>query len=448
MVLENTHATPPRLILHVDVDAFFASVEQLLIPALRGRPVIVGNGVIASCSYEARKLGMKAGMALYQARRLCPGVVILDGDYQIYRCFAEHVWEVCRQYTCGLETYLDEAYGDATGMEGVHGPPPELGQKLQEQVRREVGLPVSVGLGPNRMLAKIGSHLAKPAGVRYIAAERAAEVLGPLLIEKIPGIGHKTARLLHDLSIVTVEQLRSLSRSMLSSMLGVRGEVIYDRARGEDDSVHERYSLADANEDPPNTPNPPSAHGTLFHDARDRVSNAHGTLSVGMPRTISRETTFHQPTCDLSEIRGMLFYLLERAMRMARSKRLAVGRVDVSIRYNDWRQQESGATLPSPTGVDEEVFSRVEAMLGQLYKRRVSLRHVGITLSRFSPLGESVMLFDPPDKTAKRDLCQTLDSIRDRFGHAAVVSGQSIALLGQLEQNDYGFVLRTPSLTK
>jgi len=220
-------------------------------------------------------------------------------------------------------------------------------------------------------------------------------------------------------------------------MLGVRGEVIYDRARGEDDSVHERYSLdVDANEDPPNAHSAPSA------------KNAHGTLSVGLPRTISRETTFHQPTCDLNEIRGMLFYLLERAMRMARSKRLAVGRVDVSIRYNDWRQQESGATLPSPTGVDEEVFGRVEVMLEQLYKRRVSLRHVGITLSRFSPLGESVMLFDPPDKAAKRELCQTLDSIRDRFGHAAVVSGQSIALLGQLEQNDYGFVLRTPSLTK
>ena len=112
-----------KLILHVDIDAFFPSVERLLIPSLRHRPVVVGSGCIASCSYEARRSGLHAGMPLHQARRLCPAAVILPGNYQIYRCFAEHVWQICRRFTCGLETYLDEAYGEAV-IEGFGGDPP------------------------------------------------------------------------------------------------------------------------------------------------------------------------------------------------------------------------------------------------------------------------------------------------------------------------------------
>lgn len=400
-----------ELVLHIDVDAFFASVEQLLIPGLRGRPVIVGSGVIASCSYEARKFGLRAGMELNEAKRRCAGVVILEGDYQIYRCFAEHLWDVCRGYTCGLETYLDEAYGDATGMAGVHGSPLEMGRKLQKQVLAEVGLPVSIGLGANRMLAKIASSGAKPAGVACIAPGQEEEFLGPLAIEKLPGVGHKTARQLHDLNIKTVGQLRVLSREALGAMLGVRGEILFDRCRGVD------------------------------------VQAAVGAKGA-IPKTISRETTFHEPTCDGAAIRGMLFYLLERAMRMARQKRLAVGRVDVSIRYNDWKQVEAGLALPQPAVADDEVFEVVKGLLEGLYKRRVALRHVGLTLSRFSPLGSAARLFDPPQKIQRRELSEALDAIRDRYGHGAVISGQSISLLGELEQNDYGFVLRTPSLTK
>ena len=436
----------PELTLHIDVDAFFASVEQLLVPALRGRAVIVGCGVIASCSYEARARGLKAGMALHEARRLCPEAVVLEGDYQIYRCFAEHVWEICRAFTCGLETYLDEAYGDATGMEGLHGPPLELGRKLQARVLAEVGLPVSVGLAGNRMMAKIASSSAKPqvaeiaissplsarrpslaaasggggqgwpppritGGVAYIAPGREAEFLAHLPIEKLPGVGHKTARLLHDLNIRSVAELATLDRATLAALMGARGEAIYEHCRGRDASL------------------PP--------DLRPR-----------MPKTISRETTFHRPICDLAEIRGMLFYLLERAMRMARSRGLAVGGVGLSIRYNDWKQLEARRTLPQPTAADEEVFQTVGWMLAQLHKRRVALRHVGIVLDKFSPLASVGQLFDPPTKTQRRELYQALDTIRDRFGHAAMVSGESIALLGQLQQNDYGFVLRTPSLTK
>src|SRR5690606_18288349 len=125
-------------VVHVDIDAFFASVEQLLIPRLRGRPVAVGNGVIASCSYEARRVGLHAGMPLHEARRVCPQVAILDGQQAIYKCFAEHVWDVCRRYADGLETFLDEAYGDIGGMGRLHGRAEVLGESLRRAVREEV----------------------------------------------------------------------------------------------------------------------------------------------------------------------------------------------------------------------------------------------------------------------------------------------------------------------
>ena len=398
------------LLLHLDVDAFFASVEQVRIPHLRGRAVIVGTGVIASCSYEARRFGCKAGMPLRQARRLCPAAVVLDGDYPTYRCFAEHVWEVCRRYTCGLETFLDEAYGDATGMPLLRQAGPEaLGRRLQEDVAREVGLPVSVGLGANRMLAKVASAAAKPGGVRWIAPDSAAAYLAELPVEKLPGVGPKTCDQLADMNVQTVADLRRLDRSLLAGLFGRRGEVLYERCRGRD-------------------PQP------LRPDAP--------------PRSISRETTFHQPTCDGREVRGMLTYLLQRAMRTARQADLLAGRVELALRYEDGKRRAARRALDEPTDEDARAFSAVEALLGRLHTRRVALRNVGVVLAGFRPRGQRGELFTPAIRRRRRQLHTAVDAIRDRWGHAAIVSGRAIDLLGTLEQNDAGFVLRTPSLTK
>ncbi len=408
---ESSQRARRPVILHLDVDAFFASVEQLLIPRLRDRPVIVGNGVIASCSYEARAFGCSAGMPLHQARRRCPQAVILDGNYQIYRCFADHVWEVCRRYTCGLDTYLDEAYGDATGLEHVHGPPETLGRKLQQEVLREVGLPVSVGLADNRMLAKIASGAGKPRGVVYVPAENAPTFLAPLPIEKIPGVGRKTARILHDMNIHRVAELQTLDRSLLRELFGRRGEDLHDLVRGRD-----------------HRPIP--------------------TLRPRPPRSISRETTFHQPMTDRAEILGMLHYLLQRAARAVREGRLLVGCVQVTLGYEDWRRVEMQRSLREPSDDDETLYQLAGDLLGTLYRRRVSLRHLGVTFTKFTKAGDRPRLFDEPPLARNRRLNRTLDTIRDRWGHAAVVSGKSIELMGRLEQNDHGFVLRTPSLTK
>ncbi len=398
-----------NLVLHIDADAFFASVEQLLIPPLRRRPVVVGSGCIASCSYEARRFGLHAGMSLARARRLCPEVVILAGQYQTYRCFAEQIWQICRLYTCGLETYLDEAYGDAAGMEAIHGDPLSLGRKLQRQVHSEVRLSVSIGLARNRVLAGIASHAGKPGGVVWIAPSREREFLDKLPAERLPGVGPKTAAKLHDMNVHTVGGLADLSREFLRSILGRRGEVLYERSHGRD-----------------------------FQALRP----------AARPKTISRETTFHKPTCDAHEIAGMLFYLTERAMRSVRAAGLLAGCVELNIRYDDWKEDAARRTLGEATADEDEVFAVVLRLLGQLHRRRVSLRHVGVVLSKFCAAGEAGRLFEPAERTRRRRLYRTIDTIRDRWGHGAIVRGRSIELLGKLRLGDYGFVLRTPSLTK
>lgn len=400
--------TQQTTVMHVDVDAFFPSVEQLLIPRLRNRPVAVGNGVIASCSYEARRLGLHTGMPLWQAKKVCPQVVILDGQYSIYRCFAEHIWQICRRYTDALETFLDEAYGDIRGMEAIFGQPLAMGRQIQAEIRQQVGLPVSIGLAGNRMLAKIASKAGKPAGVVWVEPGQEEDFLTELPVQSLQGVGPRTEALLRDLNITKVSQLRRLSRESLRAMLGERGEALYDRCRGRD-----------------------------VRTIRQKV----------IPRTISRETTFHEPECDVGQIRGMLFYLLERAMRAVRQAGLRTRTVELSICYDDWKGAAGHTTLPYPVDIDSEVFAAICQLLGRLHHRRVALRHVGIVLSHFSPAGDDPALFEDPAHRS-RELHEVMDGIRDRWGHASLVKGDSINLLGRLGQDDYGFILRTPSLTK
>ena len=403
-------------IVHVDVDAFFASIEQLLIPSLRHRPVIVGSGCIASCSYEARALGLRAGMPLHEARRRCPQAVVLAGQYQVYRCFAEHIWDICRRYCISLETLLDEAYGQLAIPVRHDGPAPffsagpeQIGHALQQQVLDEVHLPISVGLAANRMMAKLASAAAKPGGVRVIWPGTEAAYLAPLPVRTLLGVGPKLADTLTDMNVTTIGQLAAISAASLRAMFGRRGEVIHQRALGRD--VHK-----------------------LRPDAP--------------PKTISRETTFHAPTCDRDEIAAMLCYLLQRAMRAMRQHRLLVGCLEVSIRYDDWKQQATRHALPEPADTDDDVLPSVWRMLDKLYRRRVALRHVGVVLSNFHPAAAAGRLFAPLRRQRRDNLQHAIDAVRDRFGHGSIIAGRAIDLLGRLDQNDYGFVLRTPSLTK
>jgi DNA polymerase-4 len=397
------------MVLLVDIDAFFAQVEQVRYPKLRGRPVIVGAGVIASCSYEARRRGLRAAMRLSEAKRLCPEVVILEGSAQTYRCFAEEIFALCRETAPAVESFLDEAYLDLEGTDRLHGHPLAAGVRLKESIRRATGLTVTVGCGPNRMLAKMACRIRRPDGLNAIEAEGIEAFLAPRPAADLPGVGPATARRLRDLNIHTIAELRDVPVEALKRLFGAAGEAIHERCYGRDTRAVEPREV---------------------------------------PKTLSRETSFHRPATDPDEIEGMLRYLAERAGRTLRELGVAARCVGAVFRATDNSSDSRGRTLALPTDLDSEIFETARDLLRRMHTRRVALHHVGLWVTDIRPPAALQGTLFEADPAREAALLGALDGVRREYGHSAVVSGQSLHLLGKLEQNEHGFVLRTPSLTK
>jgi DNA polymerase IV len=402
---------PNPAILHLDIDAFFASIEQLRDPRLRGRPVIVGAGVIASCSYEARRHGCKAGMPLSEARRVCPGAVFLDGHAQIYRCFAERIFEIAARYAPSMETFLDEAYLDLSGSERIHGRYADAGRRLRAEIRETTGLAVSIGIGTNRMIAKMVTKTVKPDGLGVLApgGEEAFVLSRP--IGDLPGVGHAVGPTLWKLNVRTVAQLRELPEQALHGLFGrALGRALWERAWGRD---------------------------TRVVSARD------------IPGSIRRETSFHHPTIERRELAAMLHYLACRAGRQMRHLGLACRTVAVHLRYSDGESCARRSSFPVPTAVDKQIYARAGMLFGSLFTRRAAVHNVGVELSGFGvAAGEQLDLLEGDGGARQADLEAGLDRVRDRFGYASVMGGASLDLFEKLPRDAHGYVLRTPSLTK
>lgn len=399
-----------RVVLHVDIDAFFAAIEQQLDPRLRGKPVIVGAGVIASCSYEARAFGLRAGMRLTDARRLCPKAVILDGHAQTYRCFAERIFARCREVAPQVETYLDEAYCDLTGTERLHGDLVATARALKRAILDETGLTVTCGLGPNRMLAKLVGKTVKPDGLARIEAHEASAFLETRPVDQLAGIGHAHAHLLRSMNLTTIGELRALPLPVLTALFGANGRLIHERCRGRDTApVTERE----------------------------------------IPVTVSRETSFARDTADRVELEGMLEYLVGRACRTARELEIKPRTVAVHLRYADGEGAEQARSLAQPSDTDPVVLGLALELLRRQFTRRVALHGLGVTLSHFvRGAGEQGSLFDEREAGRRADLYRAFDGVRRSYGHGVLVSGRALRLKGRLEEDRHGFVLRTPSLTK
>ena len=408
-VKEAREALP--LVLHVDIDAFFAAIEQLRDPRLRGKPVIVGAGVIASCSYEARRFGLKAGMALHEAKRRCPSAVFLEGHAQIYRCFAEQIFECCRRVAPAVETYLDEAYCDLTGTERLHGDPLEAAWSLKRDIFEATGgLTVTCGVGPNRMLAKLIGKTVKPDGAARLRADDADAFLRDLPVEKLAGVGHSHAKQLRSMNVRTIGEVRALGPGVLEALFGAPGRLLHERAFGRD---------------------------TAAVNPRE------------IPLSISRETSFHRETADRVEIDGMLEYLAGRACRAARALGIRPRTVSVRLRYADDESAEQARTLRVPSDADPVVIGLAHDLARRQFTRRVALHAIGLTLSNFVPAAaEQGALFEEREAGRRAALYRALDGVRQSYGHGAVVSGRALHLKGRLEEDRHGFVLRTPSLTK
>jgi DNA polymerase-4 len=403
-------ASPARTILHVDIDAFFAAIEQQRDPRLKGRPVIVGAGVIASCSYEARRFGLHAGMPLSEARRLCPDAVIIDGHAQIYRCFAEEIFERCHALAPAVETFLDEAYCDLTGTDRLHGGPLKAARGLKDDIRAATGLTVTCGLGPNRMLAKLIGKTVKPDGLAQLGAANADAFLIDRPIEHLAGVGRAHAKTLRSMNIRTIGELRALPVAALEKLFGAPGRLLHGRCRGFDTAaVTERE----------------------------------------VPLSISRETSFHRDTADRIEHEGMMEYLVGRACRTAREIGIRPRTISVRLRYAGGHGDERARSLKTPTHNDPVVLELALDLLRRLFTRRAALHAIGVTLSNFVRAeGEQGSLFDEREAGRRAALFQAFDGVREAYGHGVLVSGRALHLKGRLKEDQHGFVLRTPSLTK
>ncbi|MBD3333915.1 MAG: hypothetical protein GF355_00180 [Candidatus Eisenbacteria bacterium] len=400
-------------ILHLDIDAFFAAVEQIRNPRLRGRPVIVGTGVIASCSYEARRFGLTAGMPLSQARRLCPEAVVLPGQAQTYRCFAERIFGLAAELAPGVETYLDEAYVDLTGTGAVHGDFLSAARHLRAAARRETGLAVSTGLGTSRMIAKMVTRRVKPDGIGFLAPGAESDFMETLPAGEVPGVGHTIGRLLARLGVRTVRDLRCVPEPALRELLGPAGRWLHERAWGRDTRPVTRREV---------------------------------------PGSIRRETSLEQATIDESALVGLLHYLCERALLEVRRQGLAARRLQVFVHYADGPGEKRGSRLSAPSAAQEPIFESARLLLLPLLRRRAAVLRLGLELSGFGfSAGEQQSLLDcgnGRDPGAGIDLDRSIDGVRGRFGFSAVVRGPSLELLERLPRDAHGYVLRTPCLTR
>jgi DNA polymerase-4 len=374
-----------RDIVHVDVDAFFASVEQALDRRLTGKAVIVGGNandrsVVASASYPARAFGVRSGMPLAQARRLCPNAVFLPANFQAYLEFSERVRELLLRFTPLVEAVsLDDFYLDFTGCRPLNGRPFEAAERMKATARAEARLSITAAVAGNKLVARIASDLAKPDGLIEVWRGCEAAFLRPLPVERLPGVGPSAEEALRKLNLLTIGQVAEIPPAALEEMFGAWGAALAERARGRDDSP----VIAEA----------------------------------APPKSIGRESTFPQDTSDRAEVRAMLYSLTERAARQLREEGLLSRCVTVKIRYADFQTVTAARTLPAPADQDKLFYEIALGQVERLMARRMRIRLVGVTLSALAPSQERQGdLFAEAEFQRRRRFYRGLDKLRDRFG--------------------------------
>jgi len=397
---------PDRFILHLDADAFFASVEQRDDPKLRGRPVAVGTGVVASCSYEARRDGVRTGMRLAEARHLCRPLIVIPGEYPRYEQAARHMLAVCEERTPQIEVAaLDDLYLDLT-----HGDQPECAAgDIRAQIRDEIRLSVSVGMGSNKLIANVATKEAKPGGQVRVPVGDEQHYLSPWPVRVLPGVGPKIETRLERLNVQRIGEMAGMPMPLLRGLFGPQGRVLHERAHGIDHR--------------PVEPRKP-------------------------PQSVSRRTSFDPPVADRAFLRAMLDYLVERAVTWMRFHHLAAKGFTVDIRYGDYQSALGHGTFRHATHRDTELKEAARERLNTLYQRRLPLRLLGIELAPLeAPDLQPALFLDPEDERARR-LLECKDAIHERFGFTALMSGSMLLLAERLDRDRENFRLRTPCLTR
>ncbi len=375
-------------ILHLDADAFFASVEQAADRRLRGRPVAVGGlhrGIVASASYEARRYGVRTPMPIAQARRLCPPLIVVPVRFELYEQFSEFIFGMAGEVSPVVEKQgVDEGYLDLTGTRAcLRRSPEEVAEKLRRDVKDRLKITISQGLARTKLLCQIASKLHKPDGLTIIPPDPDRELafLHPLPVHWLPGVGPVGARLLESAGIVRIGQVAGLPLPWLTELLGGAAREVRDLARNID-------------------PRPVTA-------ARPE------TLSYG------HQETFEEDTADIAFVEAVLGRLVDRAMLRVREDGRQIRTVTVRIRYSDMEERQGQTGLCEPTDVETEVYPAARALLKRLWDRRVRLRMVQVCLSKVYRGFGQLDLFGVRQR--RRELATTCAAIRARFGPRALM---------------------------
>jgi DNA polymerase IV len=398
------HSLPAAAsILHVDMDAFFVSVELLDRPELIGKAVVVGGrpdqrGVVTAASYEARRFGVHSAMPLRTAGKLCPHAVFLDGHHPKYGEWSDRVATILAKFSPIVEMVsIDEAYLDLAGTERLQGPPLAAADKLLRTITATTGLPCSGGLAATRLVAKVASEQAKPRGLVWVVPGSEARFLAPLPVRKIPGIGEVTERALRALGLETVGQLADTSQEKLEKIFGQWGTALYRKARG--------------------------------GDSYEFVIDAE-------PKSISHNHTFGKDTNDTEVLVSMLSHLSQKACKRLREAGLATRTVTLTIRYAGFDTYTRSKTLSEPTLLDGDIFAVFQSLFREHRNMKRKIRLLGVALSGFSHGNQQLDLLEAERRSKLEKLTRAADHLRDRFGFDSVKFGGSLHSDGPKRDRD------------
>jgi DNA polymerase IV len=380
-----------RTIFHVDMDAFFVSVEELFDPSLKGKPVIVGGnkdqrGVVSAASYPARKFGVHSAMPLRRAAQLCPHAIFLEGHPARYREMSRKVFDVLNRFSPKVEmASIDEAYLDATGTERLLGRPMKAARDLHDHVKRDTGLNCSIGIATSRLLAKVASDQAKPHGMLWIPPGAEAAFLAPLDVRKIPGVGRKTEEKLAIYGIRRVGDMARLDEKFVESLLGKWGLALVGKAHGLDAGVYFQGEVGD-------------------HDD---------------PKSISHEHTFNEDSMDSDLLESTLAKLSQMVGRRLREHQMHARTVQLKLRYSDFTTLTRAHTLEQPTQIDIELIEHSRLLFRKNWNGS-PVRLLGVQTSSLEHTEGQLNLLEGEKTRRWRSALSAMDKLRDRFGEKSV----------------------------
>jgi DNA polymerase-4 len=408
----------PRTIFHVDMDAFFVSVEELYDPSLKGKAVVVGGqrherGVVSAASYEARKFGVHSAMPLRTAAEQCPHAIFVDGHPERYRECSEKVYKILGAFTPRVEmASIDEAYLDMTGTERLHGPALKAAHNLHQRMKAETGLNCSVGIGSSRLIAKVSSGQAKPNGVLYIMPGEEAKFLAPLDVREIPGVGKVMEAHLHELGIRKVGDLAKLEDGELEDRFGKWGLALAGKAQGKDAGGWFDSEVA------------------ADHDAK----------------SISHEHTFNEDTADPGQLESTLMRLSEIVGRRLRESSFHARTLQLKLRYKDFTTITRAHSLPNPTQLDTEIFQQIRNLFRKNWKKGSQIRLLGVHASQFTTQGAQIDLLEGNRQERWKNALTVADKLRDRFGESSV--GLASGLRGTFRERTHENPASLPGKSK